>query len=301
MDDVTGSPGSIPALVRVTGGDELTSLNVAIGTSLASGNPSSELVISSFDALAPADSIWAGKPVNSSASPPGLPNAFAKLNNSIASADVTAIGNGSVFEVIFDASGTQPGDIFDIDLNFANLTSAANGATILTGDLIFEAGKVTIEASPLQPGDFNQDGVLDAADIDSLTSAVKESSTDLSFDLDNNGAVEAEDRRVWVEDLRRTYFGDSNLDLEFDSGDFVAVFQAGQYEDLEAENSTWATGDWNGDCEFDSGDFVLAFQSGGYENGPRLAVVPEPVQTIPLLGILLFGIRRRRRPAMHVD
>ena len=77
---------------------------------------------------------------------------------------------------------------------------------------------------------------------------------------------------------KQTYFGDADLDGDFDSNDFVAVFAAGQYEDVLVGNSTWATGDWNGDAEFGSGDMVFAFQFGGYELGPRAAaaVVPEP-------------------------
>jgi hypothetical protein len=86
--------------------------------------------------------------------------------------------------------------------------------------------------------------------------------------------------------LKKTWFGDSNLDGEFNSSDFTSVFQAAQYEDGVVQNSTWSTGDWNGDHEFDSGDFILAFQSGGYENGPRPAIgnVPEPS------AFLIFGL-----------
>ena len=66
--------------------------------------------------------------------------------------------------------------------------------------------------------------------------------------------------------------------LVFPSGDFIHVFQAGQYEDDAPGNSTWATGDWDGDGDFSSADFVVAFPSGGYELAPRMAVasVPEP-------------------------
>ena len=65
--------------------------------------------------------------------------------------------------------------------------------------------------------------------------------------MNNDNLVNGDDRQVWVEDLRTTYFGDSNLDGEFNSSDFVVVFNAGQYEDGVDGNSTWASGDWNGD------------------------------------------------------
>jgi hypothetical protein len=86
-----------------------------------------------------------------------------------------------------------------------------------------------------------------------------------------------EDRRVWVQDLKRTYFGDANLDGEFNTGDLVQVFQGGEFEDGFLTNSGWSEGDWDGDLEFDTSDFVIAFQAGGFEQGPRAAfLVPEP-------------------------
>ena len=58
--------------------------------------------------------------------------------------------------------------------------------------------------------------------------------------------------------------GDSNHDGIFDSGDFVVVFQAGEYEDGIDGNSTFEEGDWNGDGDFSSADFVFVFQIGNY-------------------------------------
>ncbi|MFC1758009.1 choice-of-anchor Q domain-containing protein [Planctomycetota bacterium] len=59
--------------------------------------------------------------------------------------------------------------------------------------------------------------------------------------------------------------GDANFDGVFDSTDLIRVFQANQYEDEIANNSTWRDGDWNGDGEFDTSDLILAFQSGNYQ------------------------------------
>jgi hypothetical protein len=85
------------------------------------------------------------------------------------------------------------------------------------------------------------------------------------------------------------------LDGEFNSTDFVAVFQLGQYEDRIANNSTWASGDWNNDTEFDSRDFVEAFQDGGFERGPLAATstVPEPALNLVVLCGLAYLVRRR--------
>ena len=124
------------------------------------------------------------------------------------------------------------------------------------------------------------------ADLDLLAAAIR-TGGDLSFDLDESGIVDSADRDFWVKTLKRTYIGDSNLNGEFNSGDFVVVFTAGKYEDGIAGNATWATGDWNGDTEFDSSDFVVAFTDGGYELGPRLgaAAVPEPASA----GLMMVG------------
>ncbi len=69
---------------------------------------------------------------------------------------------------------------------------------------------------------------------------------------------------VWYENLL-PHAGDANRDGRFDSVDFVQVFQAGEYEDDIAGNSTWEEGDWDGNGDFDSADFVIAFQTGLYE------------------------------------
>ncbi len=138
-------------------------------------------------------------------------------------------------------------------------------------------------------GDFDRNGLLDAADIDLLSAEVRAGNNRPEFDLDGDGNVDEADRTVWVNELRSTYFGDANLDGEFNTADFLAVFQAGEYEDAIDGNSSWATGDWNGDSEFESGDFVTAFRSGGFEKGPRQAVgaVPEPSGPLTLLNMLV--------------
>ena len=150
---------------------------------------------------------------------------------------------------------------------------------------------------PTARGDFNGDGQLNDSDITSLNAAIRDGGNDAAFDLNGDQRVDADDRTEWVHRLRNTYFGDSNFDGEFNSSDFVFVFQAGQYEDDVAQNSTWASGDWNGDGDFDSGDFVTAFQDGGFELGPRPATqaVPEPTSLVwVLIHLMILRVTARR-------
>jgi hypothetical protein len=117
-----------------------------------------------------------------------------------------------------------------------------------------------------------------------LSAAVRAGDHPSSFDLNLDQRVDDADRTIWVTELKRTYFGDANLDGQFNSGDLVAVFTVGKYE--LAVSAEWQDGDWNGDGQFNSRDFVVAFTEGGYEQGPRPAfnIVPE-TSTGALLGV----------------
>ncbi|MCA9200878.1 MAG: spherulation-specific family 4 protein, partial [Planctomycetales bacterium] len=96
--------------------------------------------------------------------------------------------------------------------------------------------------------DLNLDGQASVADIDSLILAIRsDGPIQRHFDLDHNNQVDIADLAELVEQRFGSYFGDANLDGEFNSSDFVHVFTAGQYEDAFAWNSNWASGDWNGD------------------------------------------------------
>ena len=143
-------------------------------------------------------------------------------------------------------------------------------------------------------GDLNYDNVLDVNDVNVVSRNIALGSTNARLDLNDDDKVDHSDFHYLVTGLMNTWIGDSNLDGEFNSGDFVDVFTAGKYETGDFAN--WSEGDWNADGRFDSTDFVAAFSDGGYEQGPRMAVasVPEPSGLLaPLLGMLLI-VRRLR-------
>ena len=168
-------------------------------------------------------------------------------------------------------------------------------------DLLIENSQETIDGYFLNPdtslpGDVNGNGSVGADDIDAISAALNAGNAGAEYDVDGNGTADAADRAYLIGTVLNTYLGDSDLNGEFNSGDLVAVFTVGEYEDGVATNSGWSDGDWDGNADFDSGDFVAAFAQGGYEIGPKAAVssVPEPVSAqLLLIGLLSVAARRR--------
>ncbi len=190
--------------------------------------------------------------------------------------------------------------------NFALSEFKTVGVTIDEDELLFYrhledgsggiSGMIIQSTAPRTPGDYNGDNVVDATDVDLQAAAMQVPNPDLSiFDEDGDGAVNNKDRSIWVHDHVGTWFGDADLNREFNSGDLVSVFTTGKYE--SGERAGWSEGDWNGDLLFDSTDFVAAFTDGGYEQGPprdNANVVPEPASLMPLMvGLTAIASRRR--------
>lgn len=147
------------------------------------------------------------------------------------------------------------------------------------------------------PGDFDGDGELTVDDIDLLTAASAADTNEPKYDLNQDALVNGDDVYIWAKDLKRTWIGDADVNLEFNSGDFVQAFAAGKYE--IDEPAVWSQGDWDGSGRFDSGDFIAAFSDGGYEIGPRtnlnaVSAVPEP-SAVLLLALGMMGLVARSR------
>jgi hypothetical protein len=115
------------------------------------------------------------------------------------------------------------------------------------------------------PGDFNGDGVVGLNDVDLLSVQIASANGSPAFDVDADGAVNLQDLDVWVHELAGTWFGDANLDGEFNAADINQVFIAGKYNTLLA--ASWSEGDWNADLVFDINDLNVANVDGGYTIG----------------------------------
>jgi hypothetical protein len=139
-------------------------------------------------------------------------------------------------------------------------------------------------------------GTVDAHDIDQLAEAIRVGSLDLRFDRDDSGKVDANDLKCLIRSDLNTWFGDANLDGEFNTTDLVQVLSAGKYETQQTVG--WSEGDWNGDGVFGTGDLVIALEGGGYERDPKqnLAPIPEPTSILLLVIGLIGSTACRRRP-----
>ena len=100
-------------------------------------------------------------------------------------------------------------------------------------------------------GDYNNNGSLDAGDLDLQAIEIAAGTNKPAFDLTGDGKVDLDDRVYWVEQpsMKNSWIGDADLNGVFDSNDFVQVFSVGKYE-VEGVTATWEQGDWNGDLVF---------------------------------------------------
>ena len=163
-------------------------------------------------------------------------------------------------EVVYDDRGAWPLDADGLgaslqrsnSVSYGNLASSWIASNPTPGAVSFGDGLL---------GDLTGDGVVNAADINSLCNGA---APDPAFDLTGDGEVNMEDHQFLVQNILRTNAGDANLDGVFDSGDLVALFTQGHYEDGIAGNSGWEHGDFDCNGEFDTGDLVAAFEAGAY-------------------------------------
>ena len=173
------------------------------------------------------------------------------------------------YDELFDPIDTQPGVP----------VSSFDAAFSLFGELTAIAG------------DFDFNGLLEAADIDLLSAAVRAESTDSLYDVNQDGEVSAADHQFWIDNLKGVLAGDVDMNGDVGFTDF-----------LQLASDFGAVGGW-GDGNFDTNDVVdfvdfLALATNFGQPPPDLtaASVPEPVgMATALVACFSLTVMRRRR------
>ncbi len=157
------------------------------------------------------------------------------------------------------------------------------------------------------PGDFNDDAVLDALDIDLLAADIVTPSGDPKWDVDGSGGdSDSDDMTYWVGTLAwgtgtygawsgGTYFGDANLDGRVNNIDLtvLAFHWLGSPWGWDGANFSA----YNGDTIVNNVDLtMLAFNwlSGVSEPPGEPASVPEP-SVIALLAVGMVAVICKRK------
>ena len=156
---------------------------------------------------------------------------------------------------------------------------------------LYTSGQITLAAQYRDDGDFDVDGQLTADDIDQLSAAVR-SARDRSYDLNDDRLLNQDDRLLWVEDLKNTFFGDANLDGMVDAADLNAL----GLNWLGTGAVGWAEGDFTGDAIVNASDLnELALNWQAAVNPPVAAhTISEPTGiSLALVGLFVCSFLRR--------
>ena len=157
---------------------------------------------------------------------------------------------------------------------------------------LYTSGQITLIDEYRGNGDFDVNDQLNADDIDQLSAAVR-AGRDLSFDVNGDGLLNQDDRRLWVDDLKNTFFGDANLDGMVDAADLNEL--ALNWNGIAAG---WGKGDFTGDAIVNAADLnelALNWQAGVNANATS-HTIPEPTGIVlAVVGLVVFSVLRRRR------
>ncbi|MEM6312442.1 MAG: dockerin type I domain-containing protein [Planctomycetota bacterium] len=193
-------------------------------------------------------------------------------------------GDGLVAVLTLDTSALNIGDTFDLTFGDGVFDTffALDGAPVPSA---FTAPTITIVADTL-PGDFDNDGDVDADDINLLFDNLGNP----AFDLTNDGIADDADLDEFITNILGTFRGDANLDGEVSTPD-LAILAANFSQPVIG----WAEADFNGDGSVNTGDLAILASNFGLGTSPYVAAsIPEP--SIALAALLApLGLARRWR------
>ncbi|MEM1446119.1 MAG: hypothetical protein AAGF84_08695 [Planctomycetota bacterium] len=255
----------------VPNGTKLTGVSASFSGDYIFGqwDGSSQNFVDTFDILDPATTFSIdihGTPISGGV----------VLNNA---GDITVFG-----DVLYD----QPTNTFTI-----NTSAVPSNLAVGT--------QVDVELAIMSrlPGDFNNDRLVDAQDIDDIFAKINQSYAPTSiwdtYDLNLDGVVDhgtsgSTDTNFLIEVLLMTHFGDVNLDGAVDQSDLNIV--QGNWGQT---GLGWAGGDMNGNGMVEMGDmgYVLNNWGSTYGSFGSITAVPEPIAAASLLAALVLFRRNR--------
>lgn len=174
------------------------------------------------------------------------------------------------------ATAHSPRTIID-DSILAN-HGALLGDAILVDDDFLASG--TVDA------DFNDDGLVNDADVDDLVSTIASGDDRPELDLNNDGLVSSLDLEQWLQDAATFngfaapyLLGDANLDGMVDATDLNALAL-----NWQANISAWSGGDFTADGVVNAGDLNALGLNWRESISAAAVAVPEP-GCLAMLGI----------------
>ncbi len=163
-----------------------------------------------------------------------------------------------------------------------------------------EAFRVSIAGGSTVDPDFNNDGLVNCGDVNSLVQNIAGATNNAAYDLNGDGSVNILDLNRWRADAGainlgagRVYLvGDANLDSVVDGSDF-GIWNSHKFTSLPA----WCSGDFNADGVIDGSDFGLWNSNKFTSADSASSLVPEPSFGVAgLVGLFsILGIRRHVR------
>lgn len=202
---------------------------------------------------------------------------------------------------LFSASGFTLGSMIDSSVSAVDNVQCVYQTALLPGRYALEVSSLSGSANyalawqmTYAIGDFNHDGVVNAADIDLLYAnfTAKSGTYNSFYDLTGDGVVSQLDMNDLLTNILHKSYADANLDGVVDFTDFQVLL-----DHWQKTGQGWAGGDWNGDGVTDFLDFqtLLDNWNPSGQNFSSGSQTPEPATVALLLAGGLFVVLRRQR------